>query len=69
MTGQFDLYGVFIPSLAALALAVYIVFRALAFLLGKVGFYRMVWHRALFDVALYLTLLGFVSIALNWLQT
>lgn len=69
MTGQIDLYGVFIPSLAALALAAYIVFRALVSVLGKVGFYRMVWHRALFDVALYLTLLGVVSIALNWLQT
>ena len=69
MTGQFDLYGVFIPSLAALAFAVYIVFRALVSVLGKVGFYRMVWHRALFDVALYLTLLGIISITLNWLQT
>ncbi|AJY45100.1 DUF1656 domain-containing protein [Martelella endophytica] len=69
MTGQIDLCGVFIPSLAALALAAYIVFRALVSVLVKVGFYRMVWHRALFDGALYLMLFGFVSIALDWFQT
>lgn len=66
MTGQFDLYGVFLPAFAALALFAYGVFRILASVLGRIGFYRLVWHRSLFNLALYVTLLGGVSIAINW---
>ena len=29
-------------------------------LLASVGFYRLVWHRPLFDLALYVVLLGVV---------
>ena len=66
MTGQFDLYGVFLPLFAGVALFAYGVFRALASLLGMVGFYRLVWHRPLFNFALYVTLLGGVSVVINW---
>lgn len=66
MTRQFDLYGVFLPSLSALALFAYGVFHALTSALGRVGFYRLVWHRSLFNLALYVTLLGGISVAINW---
>lgn len=68
MTGQFDLYGVFLPSFAALALFAYGMFRILASVLGRVGFYRLVWHRSLFNFALYVILLGAFSAAINWFQ-
>ncbi|MDX3978445.1 DUF1656 domain-containing protein [Shinella sp.] len=68
MTGQFDLYGVFLPSFAALALFAYGMFRLLAWALCKAGVYRLVWHRSLFNFALYVTLLGGFSIATNWFQ-
>lgn len=42
MTGQFDLYGVFMPWFAVVALLAYGVFRVLAPVLGKIGFYRVV---------------------------
>ena len=61
MIGEFDIYGVYFPAFA--------VFAAIAFLLQIVikrpleasGFYRAVWHRALFDLAIYVILLGFVT--------
>jgi EamA domain-containing membrane protein RarD len=68
MTGQFDLYGVFLPSFAALALFAYGVFRVLASFLDKIGLYQFVWHRALFNLALYVTLLSGFSVATNWFQ-
>ncbi len=61
MIGEFDIYGVYFPAFA--------VFAAIAFLLqilikrplDAIGFYRLVWHRALFDVAIYVILLGVVT--------
>jgi hypothetical protein len=38
-------------------------------LLGAVGFYRWVWHPALFDTALYVLLLYAVSAVSSLLQT
>jgi len=32
-------------------------------LLDATGFYRLVWHRALFDLAIYVILLGVVTAA------
>jgi hypothetical protein len=62
--GEFDIYGVYFPAFA--------IFAAIAFLLQvlvinrflrSIGFYRWVWHRALFDLAVYVILLGFVTAA------
>ena len=68
MTGQFDLYGVFLPLFAGAALFAYGVFRVLTSVLDNVGFYRLVWHRPLFNLAIYVTLLGGFSVAINWFQ-
>ena len=63
MIGEFDIYGVYFPAFA--------IFAAIAFLLQLVtnrflnaaGFYRWVWHRALFDLAIYVILLGVITAA------
>lgn len=68
MTGQFDIYGVLLPWFSALALCAYGLFRVLTSVLAKLGFYPAVWHRSLFNLALYITLLGGLSAAINWLQ-
>lgn len=68
MNGQFDLYGIFLPSFSALALLAYVVFRFFASVFAKVGFYRLVWHRSLFNVALYVTALGGLFFAIQWYQ-
>lgn len=61
MIGEFDLGGVFVPMLmlwAVIALALSLPIRVL---LDRIGAYRFVWHRGLFDIALVLALWGAVS--------
>ncbi|MEH3062423.1 MAG: DUF1656 domain-containing protein [Methylobacterium radiotolerans] len=60
MTGELDLYGVFVPSLAAWMLIAFALSLLVRRVLARTGFYRMVWHRPLFDLALYVVLLGLV---------
>lgn len=69
MTGQLDLYGVFLPGLSALALGAYGLFRMMTSLFTRIGLYRAVWHPFLFNLALYVTLVSGLSAILNWLQT
>jgi hypothetical protein len=69
VTGQFDLYGVFLPSLSAIALFAYGLFRMMTSLFARIGLYPAVWHPSLFNLALYITLVGGLSAILNWLQT
>ena len=58
MTGEIDLYGVYLSPLLALGVAALAVSYPLRRLLDRLGLYRWVWHRALFDVALYVLVLG-----------
>lgn len=62
MTGHLDLYGVFVPTLLALLLAAYLIKGALRGLLTRLGFYRLVWHPPLFNLALYVLVLGLLFI-------
>ena len=61
MIGEASFYGLYVPWLMLLCgvtLGVqWLVHRAL----GAIGFYRWVWHPALFDTALYVLLLYVVS--------
>ena len=58
MTHEIDLYGVFVPDLLVWALVAYGLAVPVRRGLGRLGFYRLVWHRALFDAAVYVLLLG-----------
>jgi hypothetical protein len=60
MTGDLDVYGVFLPALFAWMLLAFAISLPLRRLLAWSGFYRLVWHRPLFDIALYVVLLGAV---------
>ena len=63
MIGEFDIYGVYFPAFAifaAIALLLQVVIKRL---LNAYSFYRLVWHRALFDLAIYVILLGVVTAA------
>ncbi|WP_028081031.1 DUF1656 domain-containing protein [Solimonas soli] len=57
MPGQFDVYGVFFPALLVLMVAAYAIKAGLRMLLARFGFYRWVWHPALFNTALYVVVL------------
>lgn len=58
MIGEVSLYGIYVPWLLLLALLSLVVSRAVSYALARIGFYRWVWHPALFDVALYVIVLG-----------
>ena len=58
MPGEISIYGVFIPSLLVWMLAAFILTSAARAVLVRVGFYRLVWHRSLFNLALYAIVLG-----------
>ena len=60
MTGELDLYGVYVPSLAAWMLIAFLLSAVLRWVLARCGLYRLVWHRPLFDLALFVLLLGCV---------
>ena len=58
MIGEFDIYGVLIPALLVWLLVAYGAYVAVRYALNAAGAYRFIWHRPLFDVALYVILLG-----------
>lgn len=61
MTGEIAIAGIYLhPLLLAAALA-FAVAEVGGWALARIGFYRFVWHRGLFDVAL--TILLWAAIA------
>jgi hypothetical protein len=67
--GEIDVVGVFVPALLLLMLIAYLVNLAIRTALARVGFYRFVWHRSLFDMALYVIVLGLVVIVSHRIVT
>jgi hypothetical protein len=65
MIGELDLHGVLVPPLLLSLLLALVASMALRRLLARVGFYRLVWHRPLFDFALYVILVGGVAALLS----
>ena len=58
MNGELNLGGVFIPPLLAFSFLAALPFALLRKVFLLTGLYRLVWHRALFDIALYVVLVG-----------
>ena len=61
MIAEFDIYGVFVPALLVFAIVAFLLVLVLRRLLDAIGFYRFVWHRPLFDLALGVILFGVVA--------
>ena len=69
MIGEASFYGLYVPWLLLLCGATLVVQWLVRRLLGAIGFYRWVWHPALFDTALYVLLLYAVSHVASQFQT
>lgn len=70
MIGELDFYGLLISPLLPLTLAALLVCAVLRHVLDALGFYRLVWHRALFDLALLVLVLGgLVAATAGWNPT
>ncbi len=61
MMGEIDIQGLYVPWLLVLALVTFVITKAFSTLLSRLGFYRLVWHPALFDLGLYIILLFVVQ--------
>ncbi len=61
MIREMDFYGLLIPPLLAWGLAALVATMLLSRLLARFGLYRFVWHRGLFDVAVFVILLGLIA--------
>ncbi len=61
MRAEVDLDGVFVSSLLVFAVVAWMITQAATWVLGRIGFYRFVWHRALFDMALFVVVWGVVA--------
>ena len=59
--------GVFIPGLMLWALVGLLLSIPVRWLLNETGFYRLVWHRGLFDICLFIILWGgMAALASTW---
>jgi hypothetical protein len=61
MSGEFSFGGVFLSSLLVFAGIAFCITAVATRLLALTGFYRLVWHRALFDFALFVIVWGGVA--------
>jgi hypothetical protein len=61
VTGEFDIYGVYFPAFIIFAGIAFLLQLAIKRLFDRLGVYRFVWHRPLFDLAIYVILLGAVT--------
>jgi Protein of unknown function (DUF1656) len=62
MIGEIDILGVFVPAVLVLMFIAYLVNLVIRNVLARVGFYRLVWHRSIFDLGIYVLVLGLVVI-------
>jgi hypothetical protein len=62
MIGEIDIFGVFVPAILVLMLIAYLINLVIRTLLGRVGFYRLVWHRSIFDLSIYVLVLAVVVV-------
>ncbi len=61
MIGEIDIFGVLLPPLLVWVGVALVISAGLRWVLGKLGAYRYVWHRPLFDLALLVILTGLVT--------
>jgi hypothetical protein len=58
MRYQIDIYGVLVPALLLWIIVAYAVSALLRLRMQRFDLYRLVWHRAMFDFAIFVCLLG-----------
>ena len=58
MRYEIEVFGVLVPSLLLWVLISYALTSMLRPVLRRIGLYQLVWHRALFDLALFVCLIG-----------
>ena len=68
MIGEGGFFGLYLPWILVLSVCALPAMWGVRRVLAATGFYRLVWHPALFDMALYVLLLYALSCATSFLQ-
>lgn len=63
-----EILGFYLPPALIWAIFTLLPFWGTRWSLDRVGLYRFVWHRPLFDTALYVILFGAVIFSLTFLK-
>jgi hypothetical protein len=63
MIAELDIFGVLVAPIVAYVLLAIPVLLLLRWALARLGFFRLVWHPALFEVSLYLIILSLFVLA------
>jgi hypothetical protein len=58
MFSEIHVGGVLLAPIVVYASAAMLIFLALRFVLGRIGVIRRLWHPALFELALYVSILS-----------
>jgi len=58
---ELNLAGVFVPAALLWAALAFVLSALMGRALNRTGFYALVWHRALFDVAVFVIVWGAIS--------
>lgn len=69
MISDLNFYGVFVPALLLWMLVAFGILMVLRRALVHSNAYVLIWHRPLFDLALYVIILGAVVFLSKWLAT
>jgi Protein of unknown function (DUF1656) len=68
MISEVNIYGIFVAPILLWMAAALVVSALVRRALGRLGVYRFVWHRPLFDLALLVIVLGgVVALQARWL--
>ena len=68
MIAELDLHGVFIPALLAWTFVALPLTALLKRTFERLGAYRLVWHRSLVDLSLFVIMLGGVTALSQWIS-
>lgn len=62
MSGELDVFGVFLPIALVTGTIAFIAITVLRRVLRALGAYAFIWHAGLFDVAMFVVLWWFVAL-------
>jgi hypothetical protein len=65
VTAEISIFGLYVPVLLLLAIVAFLCTMLTGRFLMRTGFYRFLWHPALFELALFFIFLGSFSLVLT----
>jgi len=69
MIGEIDVYGVFVPTLLVCSVVALAALGVLRRVLARIGAYRLLWHRPLVNLSLFVIILAAVTASLQrWMS-